>query len=209
MLAAMRRAPSAERRRFGMDLPGVVAAALALLLAGCLGVLTQDPRAARVVESAGPALPAPLRDSRPHWFLRQEDGWLGAHRAVFGGAPDEPVTIVRVARFRSAEVARAAFERLTPAYAFRLWGRRMAAEPAEVRYPHAFPGDAVRTLDYRPPRAPDEEDPGLTVQLVILRVDETVIVIESAGVPAEQLPAVARAMIAALRQPDAAIGRTP
>lgn len=176
--------------------------AAALHQGGCLGVLTEDRVAARIAMAAAPALPMPSRDSRPHWLLRQAPGWQGAHRTSYGGAAGEALTVVRVARFRDIGTAQTAFVHLTADAAYRLWGQRMAAAPAVVRYPFAIPGDAVQTMEYRPRLAPDAPDQGFIVQLIVLRTGATVIVLESIGVPRDQLPSVAAALVAAARSPD-------
>lgn len=177
----------------------ILGAALALALTGCLGTLRHERDAERVAQAAGTALELPAHDARPHWLLRQEPGWLGAHRVAFGGREmDRASTVVRTAVFADAAAASAALARLTPVYAHTLWPRRMREEPRVVAYPFAIPGDEVRTMEY-PLRTAPEDDPGeeLIVQLVALRTGRTVAVIESIGVPAEELPPVAAALVAA------------
>jgi len=176
---------------------------LAMLLAGCLDVLADDQETERIAGAAEPALPMPLRSSERHWFLRQQPGFVGAHLATYGGNAGEALTTVRVARFHDIATARAGFAWITPEHAYRLWGSRMAAPPRTARYPFTFPGDEVRTLEYRPPLPAGDPDQGLVVQLISLRAGKFVIVIESIGVPQEQLPAVAAALVRAVREgPD-------
>jgi hypothetical protein len=172
----------------------------ALLLVGCLDVLAEDEATARIADSAATALPMPPRSSESHWFLRQQPDWVGAHLTTYGGGAAEPLTTVRVARFRSAAAAQAAFAWLTPEHTHRLWGHRMAAPPRIVRYPFTIPGDQVRTTEYRPPMPPDEPDQGLIVQLITIRTGNVVIVIESIGVAPNHLPAVAAALVRAVRE---------
>ena len=175
----------------------------AILLAGCLDVLADDQETERIAGAAESALPIPLRSSERHWFLRQQPGFIGAHLATYGGAAGEALTTVRVARFRDIADARAGFAWMTPEHAYRLWGHRMAAPPRTVRYQFTFPGDEVRTLEYRPPPPPGDPNLELVVQLIGLRAGKFVIVIESIGVPREQLPAVATALVRAVREgPD-------
>jgi hypothetical protein len=175
----------------------LVLLAAALLHAGCLDVLTEDEEAGRIADSAASTLPMPVRSSESHWFLHQQEGWVGAHLTTYGGGANEPLTTIRVARFRDVEAAIAAFEWLTPDHTHRLWGRRMASTPQIVNFPFAFPGDQVRITEYRPPIPPDEPDPGLIVQLITIRADSVVIVIESIGVPRLQLPSVVTALVGA------------
>jgi hypothetical protein len=175
----------------------------ALLLAGCLDVLAEDHETERIAVAAASALPVPLRSSDRHWFLRQQPGSIGAHLATYGGGEGEPLTTVRVARFRDIVSARGAFAWLTPEHAFRLWGSRMGAVPRAVRHGFAIPGDEIRTLEYRPPLPPGGPDLGLTVQLISFRAGKFLIVIESIGVPRDQLSAVAAALVRAAREvPD-------
>lgn len=173
---------------------------LAVLLAGCLDVLAEDQETERIAGAAESALPIPLRSSERHWFMRQQPGSVGAHLDTFGGEPGEPLTTVRVARFRDIASARAGFAWMTPEHTYRLWGSRMAAVPRAVRYQFTFPGDEVRTLEYRPPLPPNDPNQGLVVQLISLRAGKFVIVIESIGVPREQLAAVAAALVRAVRE---------
>jgi hypothetical protein len=176
---------------------------LAMLLAGCLDVLAEDQETERIAGAAESALPIPLRSSERHWFMRQQSGFVGAHLDTYGGHAGEPLTTVRVARFRDIATARAGFAWMTPEHAYRLWGSRMAAVPRPVHYQFTLPGDEVRTLEYRPPLPPNDPNQGLVVQLISLRAGKFVIVIESIGVPREQLPAVAAALVRAVRDvPD-------
>ncbi|MGD9892574.1 MAG: hypothetical protein AB7R89_19240 [Dehalococcoidia bacterium] len=175
----------------------------AMLLAGCLDVLAEDHETERIADAAAPALPIPLRSSDRHWFLRQQPGFIGAHLTTYGGGPGEALTTIRVARFRDVASARAGFARLTPDLFYRLWGSRMAAAPRSVRSRFPFLGDEIRELEYQPPPSPGSPDLGLTVQLISLRSGTFVLVIESIGVPRDQLPAVAAALVRAVREvPD-------
>ena len=173
---------------------------LAVLVAGCLDVLADDQETERIAGAAESALPVPLRSSERHWFLRQQPGFVGAQLATYGGDAGEALTTVRVARFRDIATARAGFAWMTPDHAYRLWGNRMAAPPRPARYQFAFTGDEVRTLEYRPPLPPGDPNQGLVVQLISLRAGKFVIVIESIGVPREQLPAVVAALVRAVRE---------
>jgi hypothetical protein len=179
---------------------GVLLAGLALLTAGCLDALERDRVVAGIAEAAAPALPVPLRKSRPYWFLRQEPGWVSAHQAEFGGsADDQALAVIRVARFADIATAQDAFARITPAYLYRLWHSQMIAAPTIVAYPLNVAGVEVETFEYRPRRSPGEIEPTLTVELIIVRSDRMVIAVESLGVPRDKLRSIVAPLVAAVR----------
>jgi hypothetical protein len=176
---------------------------IALISIGCLGTLQRSPDAAGIAESAGAALPLPVRESQPHWFLRQQDGWEAAHRTRYGGeGDDEGFTIIRVALFTGVQTASAAFARMTPQYAYTLWPSRMASVPYPVTFPVTIPGDEVSITEYPLLISPGEPQPEeeLIVQLITIRSGRTVIGIESIGVPREDLAPVANLLVGAARR---------
>lgn len=188
----------------GATTGGTLLASLALLRAGGLTVLPHDREAARIAEAATLALPVPHRTSRPYWLLRQQPGWLGAHRTDFGGATEDgAVMVIQVARFTDTAAAQAAFAQLTPEYLYQLWRGRMTERPALVSDPVALVGDETMTTEYRPRPSPQEAGPPvpLVVQLILLRTGPTVIVIESLGVPRDHLPPLAAALVSAAQSP--------
>jgi hypothetical protein len=180
----------------------LAALAPSFLSTGCLGTLHHSRDAEEISGAAADVLPTPLRETRPHWFLRQEAGWLGAHRTRFGGeGDDEGFTIVRVALFTDAAAASAALARITPQYMHALWHSRMALLPQPVSFPVAISGDEVSVAEYPLRLSPGEErTEELIVQVVSLRAGRAVLVVESIGVPREGLaPVVDRLVRAAHR----------
>lgn len=183
-------------------LPLTLMLAPAILALGCLGTLQRSEEAAGIAGVAAGALRLPIQESRPHWFLRQEAGWLGAHRIRFGGrAEDEGLTVVRAAVFTDESSASAALARITPAYTYALWHSRMEAPPRTVPFPVSIPGDEVRITEYQPRLSPEETEQGLqlSVQLISLRAGRVVVVIESIGVPREKLAPVTERLVEAAR----------
>ncbi len=186
------RGPLSRRRFLG------IIGALALIAGGCLGTLPNDERASATARAAAHSLNLPLREERPHWLLRRQPGWQAAHLVRFGGGDTDPaVATIRTARFSDAAAAAAAFARLTPAYLHQRFRQRMLGEPWPVAYPEPLAGDAVAVLAYRvqlPPFAGDRE---LIGQLTVVRAGATVLLIESIGVPPEQVVAVLEAVTTA------------
>ena len=101
---------------------------VALVGPGCLGRLRHDRPTAQLARAPAASLPLPLREMRPHWLLREEPGWVGAHRVRFGGDPtDDDVLVIRAARFRDVATAQTPYARLTPAYCYRVFRHLMRA----------------------------------------------------------------------------------
>jgi hypothetical protein len=166
----------------------------AVLAVGCLGSLRHDATAEAILLAPREVLGLPVRDNRPYWLLRGTPGWRSAHEIRFGGNPSDPaVATVRVARFRDADAARAAYARLTPAYLYAAYRDRMTDEPVPFDYPEPLPGDEVATYLYGvklPATAP--EGATLLGQLTALRAGSAVLLVESIGVEPDQLvPALA------------------
>ncbi len=166
----------------------------ALLAMGCLRSLRHDATAEAILLAPREVLGLPVRDNRPYWLLRTSPGWQSAHEIRFGGDPADPaVATVRVARFRDADTAHAAYARLTPAYLYAAYRDRMTDEPVPFEYPEPLPGDEAATYLYSvklPP--PIASDATLMGQLTALRAGSAVFLVESIGVHPEQLvPALA------------------
>ena len=154
----------------------------ALLAMGCLRSLRHDATAEAILLAPREVLGLPVRDNRPYWLLRTSPGWQSAHEIRFGGDPADPaVATVRVARFRDADTAHAAYR------------DRMTDEPVLFEYPEPLPGDEAATYLYGvklPP--PIASDATLMGQLTALRAGSAVFLVESIGVHPEQLvPALA------------------
>lgn len=197
----MTRGTRGRRRAWWPAVSGIAAVASVLLVAACLGTLSHDSFAEAVALAPAPTLNLPVRDSRPYWLLRRQPGWLGAHKVIFGGAAsDRGRTIIRAARFRDEASAALAAARLTPAYMQRLWPAEMQTPPQPVAFPVPLPGDTVLVTEYGL-RLPPEEVPteAILVQLIVLRVGRTVIVIDSVGIPREELALVVEALVGAVR----------
>lgn len=174
----------------------------ALLSIACLGTLQRNQDAEAISDAAEGAWRLPLRETRPHWFLRQEPGWLGAHRMRFGGeGDDEGFAFVRIAVFTDAAAAGSALARITPEYMHALWHSRMDALPRAVSFPVTIPGDHVIVTEYplRPSPTDEEQVQELIVQLIALRAGRVVLVIESIGTPREDLAPVADRLVRAAR----------
>ncbi|MER3420159.1 MAG: hypothetical protein C4290_06375 [Chloroflexota bacterium] len=100
---------------------------------------------------------------------------------------------MRMARFRDADTAHAAYVRLTPAYLYAAYRDRMTDEPVPFDYPQPLPGDEAATYlyDVKLP-APVPNGATLKGQLTALRAGNAVFLVESIGVRPEQLvPALA------------------
>jgi hypothetical protein len=175
---------------------GVLTPSLTLLLGACLAGLERDPTVVGIAIAAAPVLPVPLRMGGPHWLLRQEPGWVSAYAAEYGGQAEDPaLTVIRVARFTDVAAVQAAFGQLTPTTLYRLWQSQMVSVPTVVAAPSTVAGAAVLWLEYQPRPHPGEAATGFTVQLLLRHSGCTVIVIESLGVPRDQLPTVAAALV--------------
>jgi len=188
------------RTRILSLLPAALASVLFTL--GCLGTLHSNGDAERIAGAAEGAIPLPLRETRPHWFLRQETGWVGAHRMRFGGeGDDEGFAFVRVALFTDPASATSALARITPEYMRSLWEDRVGALPRLVAFPVTIPGDEVMIAEYPLRASPVGDDPDmeLIVQVIALRVGRVIVVIESIGTPRESLAPVAASLVAAAR----------
>lgn len=177
-----------------MQLRSLVPLLLAVLAVGCLGSLRHDATAEAILLAPRDALGLPVRDNRPYWLLRTAPGWRSGHEIRFGGDPADPaVATVRVARFRDAEAAHAAYARLTPTYLYAAYRDRMTDEPVPFEYPQPLPGDEVATYLYGV-KLPTTAPAGATLlgQLTALRAGSAVFLVESIGVHPEQLvPALA------------------
>ena len=178
--------------------------AAAVELGGCLGTLRADPAAEAVALTPEPELALPRRESHRHWLLRGEPGWCGGQEVRFGGDPEDPaVATVRAVTFRTGDSAIRAFGRLTPAYLYSVLRGRMTALPRPLDYPEPLAGDEVLVFEYDV-RLPVIISPDVTVfgQLTVIRAARVVVLVESIGVPPEQLvPAIREITRSANRLP--------
>ncbi len=183
----------------------VLFAAAAAVCGGCLGTLRADPAAEAVALTPEPELALPRHESHRHWLLRGEPGWCGGHEVRFGGDPEDPaVATVRAVTFRDADAAARAFDRLTPAYLYSVLRGRMTSLPRPFEYPERLDGEEVAVLEYDV-RLPVIVSPDASIlgQLTVIRAARVVVLIESIGVPPEQLvPAVRELVRAANRLPE-------
>ena len=186
-----------------MLLVGLMAALLAQSVA-CLGTLRSDKAAEAIAAVPEPELGLPVRHSYRHWLLRGESGWCGGQEVRYGGDPEDPaVATLRVVTFRDGDAAARAFDRLTPGYLYGVLRGRMTGVPRPFEYPERLDADEVAVLEYDV-RLPLIISPDVTVlgQLTSLRAGRVVVLIESIGVPPEQLvPAVREITRAANRLP--------
>jgi hypothetical protein len=170
-----------------------------VLFASCTGTPPHDARALAIARAPHDVVGLPLRATRPYWLLRQEPGWLGSAEARYGGGPaDETQAFARVARFGDRAASVAAAGRLDPAYFYRLLRHRMTEPPLILRAVHRTSGSQVTMLGYRAGYLPDPAS-NLFGRLTIARAGTTVVVVESVGVPDEQLLAAIDAMLAEAR----------
>ena len=180
----------------------VLLAAAALLWGGCLGTLRHDPAAEAITLAPHEVLDLPLHERRTYWLLRSQPGWVSAHEVKFGGEEGDPgVATIRAAIFRDADAAGRAFARLTPEYLYLLLRDRMSWAPRPFAYPVPLPGDEVAVTEYGV-RLPPELTPHVTLvgQMTAVRAGRVVILVESIGVPPEQLvPAIEALTEAAYR----------
>lgn len=175
-----------------------------MLSAGCLGTLRADPAVEAIARVPEAELSLAPREDHRHWFLRGESGWCGAHELRYGGDPSDPaVDTVRAVLFKSDNQAQRAFDRLTPKYLLSLLRGRMNDVPRPTEYPEPIPGDAARVMEYDV-RLTVANSPDITLygQLTAVRAGRVVILMESIGVPPEQLvPAIREMVRAAYRLP--------
>ena len=143
----------------------------------------------------------PLHESRPYWLLRSQPGWLSAHEVRYGGDPEDPaVATIRAVRFRDDESAGRAFAHLTPSYLHLLLRDRMTHAPRPFEYPVPLPGDEVAVYEYGV-RLPAEiaREVQLSGQMTAVRAGRVVLLIESIGVPPEQLVPTVESLVNAAR----------
>ena len=180
----------------------VLFAVAAAVYGGCLGTLRADPAAEAVASTPGPELALPEHESQRHWLLRGEPGWCGGHEVRFGGNPEDPaVAAVRAVTFRDPSAAAHAFDRLTPTYLYSVLRGRMTSLPRPFEYPEQLDGEEVAVLEYNV-RLPVITPTDVTIlgQLTVIRAARVVVLIESIGVPPQQLvPAVREVTRAANR----------
>ena len=91
-------------------------------------------------------------------------------------------------RFRDVDSAGRAFAHLTPTYLHRLLRDRMTYAPRPFEYPVPLPGDEVAVNLYGvrlPPEIAREVQ--LSGQMTAIRAGHVVLLIESIGLPPEQL----------------------
>jgi hypothetical protein len=180
----------------------VLVLVLSMLWTGCLGTLEHDQDTQHIVEAPRTALSLPVHSSRPHWLLRSQTGWVGSHEVELGGTAEDPgYAAIRAARFRDVETATQAYMQLTPDYIYRLYRKRMNSVVYPFVYPLPLPGDATSVMAYEV-RLPPEVGPDVRVvgQMTTIRAGMTVILIESIGIPPEQLvPAITELISTARR----------
>src|SRR5262249_8373244 len=125
--------------------------------------------------------------------------WCGAHEADLGGDdPGRPVATVRAAVFRDTGAAARAFHRLSPAYLGRALELRVVGTPWPAANPEPLPGEQAAVWGYQA-RVPAEAgcDVRLYGQFRAVQAGRVVLLVESAGMPQEQLVPAMEAWVAA------------
>lgn len=166
------------------------------LIAACSGWQAYAP-AADLALAPKATLDLPLNEHYRHWLLLSESGWCGASVARWGGGDNDPgVVVVRAAIFKNAAAAAAAYPKMTPDFILRSLRSEMVRAPWPVAYPEPLPGDRVGVYAYDV-RLPPFTDPDFRIygQITTVQSGRSVFLIESIGVPPDQLVPAIRTLV--------------
>lgn len=167
---------------------GILCGGTVVVTAACTSWQAYAP-AASVALAPKATLKLPLHENYRHWLLISESGWCGASVARWGGDDGEPgVVIVRTAVFKDSSSAARAYPKMTADYIYRSLRSEMVRAPWPVEYPQPLPGDKVNVFAYDV-RLPPFTGPDFRIygQITTIHAGRSVFLVESIGVPPEQL----------------------